>query len=505
MASSKTRIDIHQLANDLTLISNKYNGANILANTFLKLGKPTTENLLPYRRHNGKNNLLKISISFLFFLPHLFAHVTREIVRAIYFRKENSLAINELIPSGFLFVSHYTHSTMDYSKDSYFGAIPYELNSTTSKSSILLLNHTKEEAKLIFQEFEKNSCIPHYVNPKALGMRELVLAIRNQLPTSLRMIWGAIVDRKINSRQRLLLLDASINQFSRSTFATIILVKNLERVLLRVQPRNVVLTFEGHSFEVLALKLIHDRFPRVRVLLYQYAPIVKDQFGIFGTLKAISPPDIVLVTGATVKDYFIKRAPSIEGRIEIVGSPKQQEGRENLITEINTIDKFSVCLFAPEASKEAFDEMLQIALICSNALESRKFIIRVHPASHFDKNVIADIQKAFNPNLSFSKSLLEEDLKRSGFCVYRSSAVAIQGLVEGVRPIHFSLKNSDGLDPLAITGLRHESMTHASQLVSYFKRIDENDQLTLFPSLSEMRNAYDQYFQPLNSLIFKNF
>ena len=146
MASSKTGIDIHQLANDLTLISNKYNGANILANTFLKLGKPTTENLLPYRRHNGKNNLLKISISFLFFLPHLFALVTREIVRAIYFRKENSLAINELIPSGFLFVSHYTHSTLDYSKDSYFGAIPYELNSARSKSSILLLNHTKEEA-----------------------------------------------------------------------------------------------------------------------------------------------------------------------------------------------------------------------------------------------------------------------------------------------------------------------------------------------------------------------
>ena len=505
MASSKTGIDVHQLAKDLAFISSKYNNTNILGNTFLKLGKPTSENLLPYLRHNENKNLLKISIFFLSFLPRLFVHLAREIARAIHFRNENSLPFGELISSDFLFVSHYTHPTVDYSKDSYFGIIPYELNSTASKASIFLLNHTKEKANFILQKFDRSSRVPHYVNPKALGMRDLAWAIRNQIPASAKMLIGSIFDKELNLRQKLLLVDASIAQFSRSTFAAIILVKNLEQVLLRVQPRNLVLTFEGHSFEVLALKLIRDKFPDVRVILYQYAPIVKDQFGIFGTLKALSPPDIVLVTGATVKDYFIKRAPSIEGRIEIVGSPKQQEGRENAITEINSIDKFSVCLFAPEASKEAFDEMLQIALICSKALKSRKFIIRVHPASHFDKNVITDIQQAFNSNLSFSKSLLEEDLKRSGFCVYRSSAVAIQGLVEGVRPIHFSFKNTDGLDPLAITELKHESMTHASQLVSYFKRIDENDQLTLFPSLAEMRNAYDQYFQPLNSLIFRNF
>ena len=505
MASSKTGIDVHQLANDLTLISNKYNGANILANTFLKLGKPTSENLLPYRRHNGKNNLLKIFISFLFFFPHLFAHVTREIVRAIYFRKENSLAINELIPSGFLFVSHYTHSTMDYSKDSYFGAIPYELNSTTSKSSVLLLNHTKEEAKLIFQEFEKNSCIPHYVNPKAFGTRELVLAIRNQLPTSLRMIWGAIVDRKINSRQRLLLLDASINQFSRSTFAAIILVKNLERVLLSVQPRNVVLTFEGHSFEVLALKLIHDRFPRVRVLLYQYAPIVKDQFGIVGTLRTLSPSDTVLVTGASVKDYFKRSVLSLENQIEILGSPKQQGRNIEGFTEFNMGDRLSVCLFAPEASKEAFDELLQIAITCSKAMTSRRFIIRTHPASDFDQNAISIIEGSFSSNLILSRNSLVEDLQLSGFCVYRSSAVAIQGLAEGVRPIHFSSTNGDGLDPLAITALKHETITKASQLISYLKSIDEGGKSTLIPSLAEMRKAYDDYFQPLNPQILKDF
>lgn len=252
-------------------------------------------------------------------------HLAREIARAIHFRNENSLPFGELISSDFLFVSHYTHPIVDYSKDSYFGIIPYELNSTASKSSIFLLNHTKEPANFILQKFDRSSRVPHYVNPKALGMRDLMWAIRNQISASAKMLIGSIIDNELNLRQKLLLVDASIAQFSRSTFAAIILVKNLEQVLLRVQPRNLVLTFEGHSFEVLALKLIHDKFPDVRVLLYQYAPIVKDQFGIFGTLEALSPPDIVLVTGATVKDYFKRSVLSLENQIEILGSPKQQE------------------------------------------------------------------------------------------------------------------------------------------------------------------------------------
>lgn len=98
-----------------------------------------------------------------------------------------------------------------------------------------------------------------------------------------------------------------------------------------------------------------------------------------------------------------------------------------------------------------------------------------------------------------------EDLQLSGFCVYRSSAVAIQGLAEGVRPIHFSSTNGDGLDPLAITALKHETITEASQLISYLKSIDEGGKSALIPSLAEMRNAYDDYFHPLNPLILKDF
>ena len=104
-----------------------------------------------------------------------------------------------------------------------------------------------------------------------------------------------------------------------------------------------------------------------------------------------------------------------------------------------------------------------------------------------------------------SRNSLVEDLQLSGFCVYRSSAVAIQGLAEGVRPIHFSSTNGDGLDPLAITALKHETITKASQLISYLKSIDEGGKSTLIPSLAEMRKAYDDYFQPLNPQILKDF
>jgi len=110
----------------------------------------------------------------------------------------------------------------------------------------------------------------------------------------------------------------------------------------------------------------------------------------------------------------------------------------------------------------------------------------------------------FPHNLRFSNNELFKDLEVSGFCIYRSTAVAIEGLNYGVRPIHFSRYVGDGLDPLAITNLSNESFSHSSQLISYLQHFDESNNNPIEPSLEEMRYAFRSYFEPLNPKVIED-
>lgn len=498
MVRKKQELNIALLARDLSLISEKYANWNIVGNTFLKIGKPTTENLRPYILHNGRFKLVKLLISLTLFIPLLFGNTLREIVRAIYFKSENSLLKKESNSSDFLFLSHYTQAPQNYLEDNYFGSIPFQLNSTKKRSAIFLLNHTRRKGSAINAEFDEGGPVIYYVNPKALKLQELIVYFKGQFPGTLHLLLGAIGRSQLDLRQRLLAADASIKQFSRPTFAAIILVANLERVLKQIEPKHVILTFEGHSFEVLASRMIHNKFPGIKVSLFQYAPIVKDQFGLIGTLRALGSSDIVLTTGPAVKNYFEKEVHEIAGQIRILGSPKALKVPESEDYNFNSMTKNSVCLFAPEASRDAFDEMLHLAYATSLALKEKKFILRLHPAFHFDKKKMFLAVSMFPSNLTLSSNTLEEDLRLSGFCVYRSTAVAIQGLIYGVRPIHFSSISGNGLDPLAITSLVHERLSQESELISYLEWASTTKASPVAPTLSEMRSTYEEYFHPLN-------
>jgi len=501
MAHKKHLTDVAQLANDLEIITLKYRNERILGNTFLKLGKPTTENLRLYRQHNDRFKLVKFTLVFITFFPILFAHGLREIARSVYFRTETNDQINQEKSSDFLFVSHYTYSPSEPSYDNYFGILPNYLNSLGKKSAIFLINHTKKSASAINGELKIKSQSVQPIIPKAIPMRNLLKEFRSQLPSSLKMFLGSIIDQELNLRQRLLLIDASINQFSRSTFAAISIVVNLERILERLQPKIVVLTFEGHSFEALALNMVHNKFPNTRACLFQHAPIVKSQFGLIGTLRSLNPSDLVLTTGSAIQNYFNRKIGHLDGQITILGSPKAKGVIGVGLSDIPKQERDLVCLFAPEASADAFREMKALALECSLAMWDRSFILRSHPAFPISPKMKKAMLREFPSNLVLSTDELEHDLKSSGFCVYRGTAVAIQGLIHGVQPIHFSSNLDDGLDPLAITELMHESFSDSTSLITYLKSINVSANVDLSLIQTKMIQTYTEYFQELDPSI----
>jgi len=155
-------------------------------------------------------------------------------------------------------------------------------------------------------------------------------------------------------------------------------------------------------------------------------------------------------------------------------------------------------LFAPEASIDALNEMMNAAIICSHSLPGRNFVLRLHPALQIENSKEVGFEHELPLNLLISKRSLEEDLMNSEFCVYRSTAVAIEGLVYATRPIHYSNLEHDGLDPLSIINLAHPRFSVPLDLVRYLEGIHLDSNFD--PSPSEMIDAYMRYFAPIDDV-----
>ena len=473
-------------------------GVDLSANTFLRMGKATPENLDQYCYHNGRFRLLKLLFLLLLFLPNSLFEVTFQIIRIFALKeKKPNMPNTTKISYESIFVSHHTLAATN-KEDLYFGLLPVLSQSILGKSAVFMINHTKigtlELHKLL--KFRKDA--DHFVSSKTLPIGELLRIVYQQFVVGIQMVSKAILIKNASLDFRTLLLHAAIKQLSKPTLASIILVRNIEKIVANLKPKRILITFEGHSFELLTLKMIHNRYPNVRVMLYQFAPLVKTQYGFFETLTELRKSDIVFTTGKTTRDYVLRNSSLLENQVVILGSPKTLPLTLGIKLKQHNLSTGITCLFAAEASKEDTHTMLELALHCSRALPNKKFILRLHPAYHFDGADMLKAEKNFPYNLCFSRNNLEDDLRIASFCVYRSTAVAIQGLAEGVRPIHYSSFSDNELDPLAVTSLWHKNITNAGQLISYLDSVVESEISGLEPSLDQMMAAYRDYFQPIN-------
>lgn len=498
MSDRKSAVNLNEISQNLAKISQIVSGINISANTFLKMGKATPENLRAYRFHNGRFEFPKLLILLFLFLPLSIYEISRQVFRTIAFkeRKPDFLDTANMNYDS-LFVSHFTPAATD-AEDLYFGSLPSSNQSVIGNSAVFILNHTRMNTVDLYKLLKSRKNSAHFINSKSVPVRDLLGIVNNQFVVGFQMVRKAILPNSHTIGLRILLIHAAIKQFSKPTIAAIVFVENLEAVVANVNPKRLIITFEGHSFELLALKMIHNKFPNVRVMLYQFAPLVRTQFSFFETLKELHQFDLVFTTGRTTQKYILENARLSKNQVVILGSPKALASNSNMNFEWKRLPRELVCLFAAEASEQDTYGMLDLALKCSRALPNTMFILRLHPAYLFEKAELVKTIKGFPANLRLSDRSLEEDLRVASFCVYRSTAVVIQGLIQGVRPIHYSSFTENELDPLAITSLWHVSVTNASQLVSYFDSIEVRKLSTLSPSLDEMTSAYNDYFQPLS-------
>ena len=146
-------------------------------------------------------------------------------------------------------------------------------------------------------------------------------------------------------------------------------------------------------------------------------------------------------------------------------------------------------------SLESFSQLFQDL----NALDlDLKLILRVHPALSIQESSKVLSRLEFGRTLVLSNRTLEEDLKESHFCIYRSSAVAIEGLRFGVFPLYFNPTGDQGLNPLFFAKLEVPVFRNLHEIGELFLNLRQMGSRATINQNEELRKIGATYYSKLD-------
>ncbi len=448
-----------------------------LDNPLLNLGKPTIENVSRVSKLKVRKGKFGIFNNLLIYLPYLGIQLICNLIHHIKHLPQLRIQSKPRKYSDYLFISHYVGQQINEENgDSFFGYVPTLLSNVNKQSTIIYINH-KKRAKKLYGNSE-NVLLPKtcYTKNRLFITFEAIGKSLFYFKRALRISFS-----DINKANQLFLL--SRLQVNIASFHNQILLLNLKTFILKIEPKRIVLTLEGHPYESFIALNIYHNYPEMKVILWQLAPVVPKQHGFLETIENLPSSCGVAVTGESIKKY-IEQNTFKKRKIVVTGSPKFNE---MLISNKNG----DAILLAPEGSIEAVNEFISlISILCRNFPE-REIILRLHPAvkEFYRKDFTAKFSDF--KNFDLSKNTLHEDLLRSEYCVFRSSSVSIEGLKYDIKPIHYSKLTHGELNPLALHQQWNFEAQSAIEVIKIIESNPRTDQIFL-------QETYDSYYAKFN-------
>lgn len=476
---------LDQLLSDVRL---QFKSQYIQSNPFFYMVKPIDENLA---RYNVKypNSSLFLLIAYLLFLPQALSLIIKSLAHSILQLKETNFFEKQRFSSSHnLMVSHFTHSQKFSESDVIFG-----FNSLEADTTVFYLNHTRLPLEHIyskFQEFGKENVV---LNSKSLKPLTIAFIQFQQIKPSLALLKYAInLNKQKDIVLKRILIKAAISQYSRAHIANLVLLRRLEYIMKRIQPKNIILTLEGHAFENSIIKLRNCSFANTRILGFQHAPVVPSQRDFYRNISLLDASDLVMTTGKRIHKVILDKSP--RAKVRIIGSPKAKPSNTTLKSR-----KRIRILGAPEGTVQSLTSFADLFGELALSLPEFDFKLRFHPS--LSKREINRTQSHLkSANLfEISQSTLEEDLTDSHFTIFRSSAVGIEGLNFGSIPIHFDSGGTGALNPLYDTQFDQLTFTSKTQLIAFFLNSDYKQYLSE-EYRAKAYELYGDYFEPLKNI-----
>jgi len=478
-----------------------FSKSDVALSPLLSMSKPTPENIKKkhktIQRVNNQNQYFYI----ITFIPRILINLLVSIFHHIYHLhswyqfKPNKIAKTEII-----FLSHHVGQKKMEKDDMYFGTLPQQLNKNKRPNLILYINHNKgylSNLKLeeVNQKFNHDKCIL----PKTVNTREFFKLYINIFGNLIEIMHNISKEKGRSKREKLFMLELAIQHLGLESMSQAMLAKNIEQIVSHTKAKKMVLTYEGHSYEIYVANKLKHKFPNLDIYVYQFAPVVPSQNSFFRNLRYLNRDVKILVSGSYSKENILKRTKLPSSTVTVIGS------RKNIAEKLSFTRKKDVTiLFAAEGTKDSLTEFINLAFYTSVQNPSTTFIVRAHPASDGYKIELFKKAGKHNSNLYLSSESLINDLQKATHCIYRSSAVGLEGLRYGVTPIHYEGEMNSNLDPINTQDLPHLQFTDINALNKKIKEISINYIEIDEQQLSNYRKVFEGYFEPLKLKVFNH-
>lgn len=342
-----------------------------------------------------------------------------------------------------LFISHLTSAAQAAGEgpDVYFGDLPDRLLSAGLSSLVALIDHSA------------TSVGPHAWDAAARpdGVHRVLLSRR------LGRVEEARIDHRLAAVARDLVsgrdhadlrLRAAREARSGSARQVLRISSQVSRLAARLRPRALVLTYEGHAWERIAMQQARLAFPGLRCIAVHHAILAPMQHAMLRRYGEGLDPDVILSAGVPAFDW-LRAAPSLSDLpIGILGSPRA------ILAPAAPArgGKGATCLFLPEGLPGESLLLARLALDLSRLRPDLTCLIRLHPLT--DRATLtarAPELGSTPPNLVWSPRgrPIAEDTSASRWAVYRGSSAILAAAADGVEPVYFGCEDAAlRIDPM---------------------------------------------------------
>ncbi len=331
-----------------------------------------------------------------------------------------------------IIVSHLVNiDHLNCDEDFYFADIPKYLSNNNIKTLVVLINHTKEKTENLSKRI-KCSDTPRIILSKNLNLKREVQNVFGLIKEMVKM--------KLSSFKEEGLLKQALQRASNvkglgGSLSALRIGRQVEEVLSLCNPKAIVITYEGHSWERVVYGITNQYNDNILRIGYQHSVMIKNAHSIVRPLGKKYDPDLIFTSGEITHNFFQKSLKKSHSKLLVLGSKKSLEKLDSYG------DKQSkICLVLPEGIIEECDTLFSFSIKCANALPHIDFIWRLHPVMPFNKVLehmsinIEDLPK----NIIISSSSLSEDIVKSSFALYRGTTAIIEAVYGGLTPIYLS-------------------------------------------------------------------
>ena len=359
--------------------------------------------------------------------------------------------------------------------------------------SHILKEIKKEKYFIIYKNFTNN---PPLIDDDSL---EILDDNRNIFFETYNFFRIAIILIKLNFKFYRIIKDENLNikinsfKVYKGALYNLNIVRKILLILKKTNPKKIILTLEGYSWEKLLIYEIKKLNLDIEIFGYYFSIISKYQnYPLKFDISQFNP-NYILTSGDVSKNKIIEMGFDKEKTYNI-GSNKVYHKNNNNHKKSNSI------LLLPEAFENEVNYIFNFAYSCSKKYEMN-FILRLHPAFKMEANFKKKINALLlDSNIFLSQNSLEEDLSKSKIAIYRGSGSIIEAVLHDVYPVYLSKKNELTIDPLYQLDDQKVNVSNIEEFYQFKKTFYQSDKVKKF---YKIKNYCMNYYNNSNSELIK--